>query len=285
MDNLMIIDTIDNSGLVATLKKIQEFQSLVQATLKPGHDYDTIPGTNKPTLLKPGAEKIGMVFGLNPEYEFLDKIEDYINEFFAYNIKCTLLRNGQPVAQGVGSCNSKEKKYRYLNMSESDIPGGIDKSTLEQTTDKYGRIKYKMDNPDICSLVNTILKMAKKRAYVDATLQVAALSEIFTQDVEDMKELIKSEQSDNMTIEEAASMKINFGKYKGLSLGEIYKQHPDYVQWFFDKGTDPIVKKAFELLSNAAKQAHEKKKEGNYEGTPFSDTAIENAEKEAPPQE
>jgi hypothetical protein len=127
--------------------------------------------------------------------------------------------------------------------------------------------------------------MAKKRAYVDATLQVAALSEIFTQDVEDMKELIKSEQSDNMTVEEAAGMKINFGKYKGQALGEIYKQHPDYVQWFFDKGTDPIVKKAFEILSSAAKEAHEKKKpEVSYEGTPFSDAAIQAASQEAPPK-
>ncbi len=283
MDNLMIIDTIDNAGLVATLKKIQEFQSLVQATLKPGHDYDTIPGTNKPTLLKPGAEKIGMLFGLNPEYDFLDKTEDYKTEFFSYNIKCTLFRNGQPVAQGVGNCNSKEKKYRYLNMSEADLPEGIDKSTLETTTDKYGRLQYKMDNPDICSLVNTILKMAKKRAYVDATLQVAALSEIFTQDVEDMKELIKNEQADNVTVEEAAGMKINFGKYKGQPLGEIYKQHPDYVQWFFDKGTDPIVKKAFEILSNAAKEAHEKKSkpEDKYEGSPLSDSAIKAANQEA----
>jgi uncharacterized protein (DUF3820 family) len=279
MDNLMIIDSIDNAGIITTLKKISEFQALVQATLKPGHDYDTIPGTNKPTLLKPGAEKIGMLMGVNPEYDFLKCEEDYKAEFFSYNIKCTLFRNGQPVAQGVGNCNSKEKKYRYLNMSEADLPAGIDKSTLETTTDKYGRLKYKMDNPDICSLVNTILKMAKKRAYVDATLQLAALSEIFTQDVEDMKELIKNEQSDNMTVEEAANMKISFGKHKGKTLGEIYKQSNDYVQWFLEKGTDPIVKKAFELLNNAAKEAHEKKNkpEDKYEGSPLSDAAIKAA--------
>lgn len=278
MNNLMIIDTIDNQGLVATLKKISEFQSLVQATLKPGHDYDTIPGTNKPTLLKPGAEKIGMVFGLNPEYEFLGKIEDYKDDFFAYNIKCTLLRNGQPVAQGVGSCNSKEKKYRFINVKVEDIPSGVDKATLELTTDKYGHTKYKMDNPDICSLVNTILKMAKKRAYVDATLQVAALSEIFTQDVEDMKELVKNEQTENMTVQEAAAMKMNFGKHKGKTLGDIYKHHIDYVNWFHEKGTDTIIKKAFEILGNAAKEASKATKNvsDTDDKNPLSDTRIMN---------
>ena len=36
------------------------------------------------------------------------------------------------------------------------------------------------------TLVNTILKMAKKRALVDATLSAGRLSNIFTQDIEDM---------------------------------------------------------------------------------------------------
>lgn len=258
-NSVMLIDTIDNSGIVATLKKINEFQSLVQSSLKSGHDYDTIPGTNKPTLLKPGAEKINMMFGINPEYEFLDKIEDYKCEFFAYNIRCTLYRNGKPVAQGVGSCNSKEKKYRYINVKEEEIPAGIDKTTVEPVVDKYGRMKFKIENPDVCSLVNTILKMAKKRAHIDATLQLAALSEIFTQDVEDMKEFMQSEQNDNMTVEEAAKMVIKFGKHKGKSLGDIYKEAPDYVQWFLDKGNDPIIKKAFQMLCDAVAESKKTK--------------------------
>ena len=258
-ENLMIIDSIDNQGIISTLKKISEFQALVQSTLKSGHDYDTIPGTNKPTLLKPGAEKIGMLFGINPDYEFLDRIEDYKNDFFAYNIKCTLYRNGNPVAQGVGSCNSKEKKYRYITVKESEIPAGMSKENLDVITDKYGKTKYRIENNDICSLVNTILKMAKKRAYIDATLQLAALSEIFTQDIEDMKDFIQKEQADNMTVEEAASMKLNFGKHKGKTLGEIYKQHIDYVEWYLDNGNDLIIKKAFELLNNVAKESKDKK--------------------------
>lgn len=38
----------------------------------------------------------------------------------------------------------------------------------------------KITNPHIAGLVNTILKMAKKKAFIDAVLQVASLSDGFT---------------------------------------------------------------------------------------------------------
>jgi hypothetical protein len=43
----------------------------------------------------------------------------------------------------------------------------------------------KIENPDIADTYNTVLKMAKKRAYVDATITAAAASDMFTQDMED----------------------------------------------------------------------------------------------------
>ena len=197
---LSIIETVDIESIANTMNKIAQMQAVVQKTLKEKQDYGVVPGTNKPTLLKPGGEKICMLFGLNPEYEFLQTTEDYDKEFFSYNIRCTLFRNKQPVAQGVGSCNSKEKKYRFINVDE--IPENY-VGYSEQTTDYYGRTKYKINNPDICSLVNTILKMAKKRAFIDAVLQVASLSEVFTQDLEDMGDFIQQEQNETMTLEQA----------------------------------------------------------------------------------
>ena len=56
----------------------------------------------------------------------------------------------------------------------------------EKVQDKYGNVKYRIENVEIFNYINTILKMAKKRAFVDAILQVASLSEIFTQDLEDL---------------------------------------------------------------------------------------------------
>lgn len=133
---LSIIETVDIDNISTTMNKIAQMQAVVQKTLKQGHDFGEVPGTSKPTLLKPGGEKICMLFGLNPEYEFLQTTEDYDKEFFSYNIRCTLFRNGQPVAQGVGSCNSKEKKYRFINVDE--IPESY-MGASESFTDKYGR--------------------------------------------------------------------------------------------------------------------------------------------------
>lgn len=255
---LSIIETVDIDNISTTMAKIAQMQSVVQKTLKQGHDFGEVPGTNKPTLLKPGGEKICMLFGLNPEYEFLQVTEDYDKEFFSYNIRCTLFRNGQPVAQGVGSCNSKEKKYRFINVDE--IPENYMGSS-ESFTDKYGRQKYKINNPDICSLVNTILKMAKKRAFIDAVLQVASLSEVFTQDLEDMGDFIQQENDNStMTLEQATAIKINFGKYKGTTLGELVKKDGQYCDWLFSKNekTGPVIKKALGIILEEAIKAKEK---------------------------
>lgn len=262
---LSIIETVDIDNISTTMNKIAQMQSVVQKTLKQGHDFGEVPGTSKPTLLKPGGEKICMLFGLNPEYEFLQVTEDYDKEFFSYNIRCTLFRNGQPVAQGVGSCNSKEKKYRFINVDE--IPENYIGAS-ENFTDKYGRTKYKINNPDICSLVNTILKMAKKRAFIDAVLQVASLSEVFTQDLEDMGDLIQQEnENSTMTLEQATAIKINFGKYKGLSLGELVKQDPQYCDWLYSKNekTDPVIKKALGIISDAITKEKDKKTDEMFE--------------------
>ena len=256
---LSIIETVDIDNISTTMNKIAQMQAVVQKTLKQGHDFGEVPGTSKPTLLKPGGEKICMLFGLNPEYEFLKSTEDYDKEFFSYNIRCTLFRNGQPVAQGVGSCNSKEKKYRFINVDT--IPDSY-MGASESFVDKYGRTKYKINNPDICSLVNTILKMAKKRAFIDAVLQVASLSEVFTQDLEDMGDLIQQEnENSTMTLEQATAIKINFGKYKGLTLGELTKQDPQYCDWLYSKNekTDPVIKKALGIIATEIQKTKEKK--------------------------
>jgi hypothetical protein len=160
---ISIIDAVNLQAIQQTMQKIASFQAIVQKTLKPNHDYGIIPGTgDKPTLLKPGAEKILMLFGLTSEFEEIERVQDYENGFFAFTIKCILSKNGQKVTEGVGHANTREKKY------------------VKQ--DPY-------------SIANTILKMAKKRALIDATLTVAALSEIFTQDLEDDIEGTPIEQS------------------------------------------------------------------------------------------
>lgn len=152
-NNLAIIDTVEIQQVQATMNKITQFQQVIQNTLHQNHDYGVIPGTDKPTLLKPGAEKILMTMGLRSEFEIVDSTRDFEKGFFQYQVRCKLLRGDMVITEGLGACNTRERKYLKMDP-------------------------YTMDN--------TVLKMAKKRALVDAALLVASLSDVFTQDLEDM---------------------------------------------------------------------------------------------------
>lgn len=194
--NVSIIDNVNLQQISATMAKISQFQAVVKSTLKEGHDYGVIPGTgSKPTLLKPGAEKILMLMGLSSEYEVIEKVQDYERGFFAFTVKCTLYKNGLKITEGIGHANTKEARYARRWVTESKLPEGIDKDSLpkREKEGKYGKyIEYQIGNDDPYTLANTVLKMAKKRAQVDAVLTVASLSEIFTQDIEDFVDDIPS---------------------------------------------------------------------------------------------
>ncbi|SPF37308.1 hypothetical protein SBA4_20031 [Candidatus Sulfopaludibacter sp. SbA4] len=210
-------------------------------------DFGEIPGTNKPTLLKPGAEKLCNFFGLEPEFTPIVEDIDWTGaqhggEVFCYaRYRCRLLREGRVVGVGEGSCNSWEAKYRYRWVAEEQVPEHLDRTYLPkrgarrtlyefdfaiergETTGTYGKpaehwqmfreaigagtarqvekftrrgksvaweidvdaTLYRIPNPDAADVVNTIQKMAQKRALVAATLIATSASEFFTQDVED----------------------------------------------------------------------------------------------------
>lgn len=227
-NSLSIIDSIDLDAVKNTLSKINQFQMVIQNTLKANQDYGIIPGTTKPTLLKPGAEKILMLMGLTSEFHVTERIQDYDKGFFAFTVRCELYKNGQKITEGVGHCNTKEKKYV---------------------------------NQDAYTLANTCLKMAKKRAQIDATLTVASLSEVFTQDIEDMQEFIQKEQMETMTPTQAADMVVNFGKYKKMKLRDIYKEDKSYVSWLADNARDPVLKQAAQIVLDGVKEYKAKKRE------------------------
>jgi hypothetical protein len=194
INSMSIIDNVNLNQISSVMQKISQFQAIVQKTLRAGQDYGIIPGTEKPTLLKPGAEKILMLMGLTSEYEVIEKVQDYDNGFFAFTVKCTILRNGFKITEGLGHANTRESRYMNRWVTEKKIPEGIDKSTL-QTREKPSKFKegetyteYLVSNSDSYTLANTVLKMAKKRSQVDSVLTVASLSEIFTQDLEDLTE-------------------------------------------------------------------------------------------------
>lgn len=196
MDETTALTLPDEQTFRRDIAAINRFQDIVHANMKSGQDYGVIPGTKKPTLLKPGAEKIAKLLGLADLYEIVDRQENWQTGFFRYLVKCKLVsvRNDITISEGLGECNSLESKYRWRWVFPDDVPENIDKQKILKRTGKRRDGKgtytqYRLENEDIYSQVNTILKMAKKRALVDAALSAGRLSEVFTQDVEDLPDL------------------------------------------------------------------------------------------------
>lgn len=212
-DSLTIIDTqfSDTQGNAlmrrqdASLTPVQSIEEalafrnmIIEFTRKimvKDKDYGTIPGTQKDTLYKAGAEKLCQHFGLSDSFDIIEKIEDWTGAehggepLFLFAVRCKLSRNGLPVTEGVGSCNSWETKYRtrsvYPNQAtEEDKKRGklVTKPGKQKTTYQV----YIVPNDNVFDLINTLLKMAKKRALTDAVLRATSASEFYTQDVEDM---------------------------------------------------------------------------------------------------
>lgn len=186
------------------VKQAGKIQQLMTGLMKNDEHYGIIPGTKKPTLYKAGAEKLCFTFRLIPSYDI--KQIDMPNGHREYIITCTLTHQGSGafMGQGVGSASTMESKYRYrgngFEVTEDPIPKDARDRKAEYRKQGFGMKKIdnewvwvqytddKQENPDIADCYNTILKMAKKRAHVDATITACAASDIFTQDLEDLQD-------------------------------------------------------------------------------------------------
>lgn len=202
----------DRVFLDRELKAVREFQAVVQTLMVKGHDFGVIPGTDKPTLFKPGAEKIVKLLGLSDHYEIVQSVEDWDRPLFRYLTRCELRSVGSNllVADCMGECNTMEARYRWRNAQRVCPQCGKDaifQSKPPQTGFYCWRKKDgcgatfpandpaitgqpigRVENDDVYSLVNTVLKMSQKRALVGAALSAGRLSDVFTQDMEDVLE-------------------------------------------------------------------------------------------------
>lgn len=243
------------------LDKIKLFQAVVQKELQEGLDYGVIPGTgDKPTLLKPGAEKITKLLNCFDSYEEMDSVERWEDKdaFFQYKIKCTLsdITTGLAISSGIGSCNSKESKYRYRWVPAWDLTPAQEAVKDEVLCQKRGKgerkyLFYRFENDDPFSQVNTVMKQAAKRALIAAALSAGRLSNIFSQDLEDVpiskapdeqaSEPITKEQThtiarlENMLVDDfglmTEVMQLRFRAEFGASKEIKDLTHPEAVEW------------------------------------------------------
>lgn len=210
----------DFEARLNALKVGQErIRKIQRELMEEGEDYGVIPGTKKPSLLKAGSEKICQVYNLKPMFPVdlreIRRGDGEVEPNLEVIVTCRLHlgdEHGPVVGEGLGAANSWERKYRYRmgerSCPECGVEGSIRRSKFEERGDrgwycweKKGGCNAKfastdpriaeqhageVQNPDPYDAQNTLLKMAAKRAQVDATLRVTATSGLFTQDVEDM---------------------------------------------------------------------------------------------------
>lgn len=178
---------------LTTAEAVQRYNALVEfvrTVMRRDTDFGVIPGTQKPTLLKPGAEKLCTLFGLRPQFELIDSEKNWEKGFFYFHYRCLLIRNGDIIASGEGSCNSREKKYRWRYVPEFKATDDEKANAIrrENKESKNGRpyVMLVLENAEPFDLVNTIQKIGQKRALIAAVLIGVNASEFFTQDIEDM---------------------------------------------------------------------------------------------------
>lgn len=210
------LQSIDHKRDLQTVKEnIERVHDILKNQMQEDVHYGIIPGTDKRTLFKAGAELISMNFGVRPEYDIvINKFppDEYPNlpaaEFHReYEVTCRLFKyfgHGSEVelCQGIGTCSTLESKFRYRygkqEFTGKALPIGFwEKYNRDKTAAKamlpkgfgFGKTDrgdwqltkkgQKEENPDIADVWNTVKKIAKKRAYVDSINTFVAASNIF----------------------------------------------------------------------------------------------------------
>jgi hypothetical protein len=220
----------------------------VKQCMVEGTDYGRIAGADRPTLLKPGAEKLIDLFRCTPEFTLVPEFsrEDFEEGFFKYTFRCRILSRdtGAVMAEGYGSANSRESRYRWRTANRKCPTCG--KEAIIQGKAEYGggwvcfkrkggcgekyvetdeRITLqtvgRVEHDNIADLDNTILKMAKKRAQVDGAIALARCSDMFTQDVEDFTPPELGVPSAAKAPVAPKVLSVAFGPYKGKAISEM----------------------------------------------------------------
>lgn len=214
--------------------RYSDFAEFSKSILKKDMDYGVIPWVNKPSLLKPWAEKLRVAYGLGVEITRTGDTLSLDKDFYDVNYIATVTdKYWRTLAQCEWSANTMEDKYRYQRVMTDKKPTKEEADKLKAM--KLGRWnKYwddwvrmeKVEGKNRISLKNTIQKMAQKRAFVGAMLIATWASEFFTQDVEDMNvwgaEVVEVKQEETKQEAKEEKKRFNQPEIKNLENDKEY---------------------------------------------------------------
>lgn len=264
-------DEITVDDVVAQRDKIK---AVMERVMRDGAHYGRIPGVDKPTLFKAGAEVLNTTFRLAPSY--LSERIFHEDGHLTVVAKCVLSHapSGIVLGEGEGLCSSREDKYASRNAKRVCPTCGAE--AIIKGKEQYGGgwlcwkkqggcgAKFadgdraiesqevgKVANESLPDTWNTVLKMADKRALVAAVLNCTAASDIFTQDVEDLGPAasVESERVVGDPVHAPADVVVHFGeKNKGKRVGDLTHEELRWLAEEWAVSSDPQD----EVLKNAA---------------------------------
>ncbi len=164
-------------SVTEVVDQVNRIQEVMRQVMKKDIHYGVIPGTKKPTLYKPGSEKILVTFRLgvgDPQIDDLSS-DDHIR--YRVVIPIVHIPTGMVMGHGIGECSSEEEKYQWRKpvCGEEFDDTDIDRRrevwkkiwNKQKRVSEAKKIKQVRTNPP--DQANTILKMAKKRCLGSTT--------------------------------------------------------------------------------------------------------------------
>lgn len=239
------------ASMEAAKKGRSRLQQVMRAMMKENVHYGKIPGVDRLTLLKPGAEVLCQMFQLVPDVHADITYGDGVTApHITVKSRCTLHLGsieGETVGVGEASANSWEKKWRY-RQAERRCPScgknaiikgkaeygggwlcwkkkdGCGAQFADDAQAIVGQQAGQVENPDPYELLNTMTKICNKRAKMDAVITATASSDLLTQDMEEGEREEKAEAAkktaDANPVKKAALHLLTLAANKGLAAYE-----------------------------------------------------------------
>ena len=145
VNSTSLISNLTNNQLVGRADAFRQFKEFIKTEMVDGVDYGVIPSMNKPCLFKAGGEKAQMLLGLTPEYKLLHRefisnqekkdkvwnkdsrkydIVETIRNYYAWEWSCELWHGDKKIGEGVGACNSEERKWD-IHFAGVNLPQSV----------------------------------------------------------------------------------------------------------------------------------------------------------------
>lgn len=181
---------LSSQDVMARMTRILEIQKSV---MKEKVHFGIIPGTPKPTLYKPGAEKLLVTFQIAAVPIMVEDLSSADEVRYRVRVQGVSQVTGVVLGEAVGECSSSEEKYRWRKPVCDQEFDEAPEDRRRQVWKKYNQQTYKAKQirTSPADVANTILQMATKRGLIPMTRVVLACSDIFEQDLEDMPEELR----------------------------------------------------------------------------------------------